>query len=117
MGDIFDNYVYCKIQGLMSKNNGYSAKFIKEEKYLGGSGAVARHLSAFSDNVTLMSVIGQEEELQEIINNECKNRISLDLIKSLKFSTVVKKRYVEPDDRRKELNKIFVINNYWCSIW
>lgn len=112
IGDvIFDNYVYCKIQGLMSKNNGYSAKFIKEEKYLGGSGAVARHLSAFSDNVTLMSVIGQEEELQEIINNECKNRISLDLIKSLKFSTVVKKRYVEPDDRRKELNKIFVINN------
>lgn len=112
VGDIIiDDYIYCKVQGLMSKNNGYSAKFIREEKYLGGSIAIARHLSAFSDYVTLMSVMGQEAEFEEIINEECGENISLDLIRAPEISTIVKKRYVEPDDRRKELNKIFVINN------
>lgn len=112
VGDIIiDDYVYCKVQGLMSKNNGYSARFIKEEKYLGGSIAIARHLSAFSDNVALMSVMGQETDLVEMINNECNEKIKLDLLQEKEISTTIKKRYVEPDDRRNELNKIFVINN------
>lgn len=112
VGDIIiDDYVYCKVQGLMSKNNGYSAKFIKEEKYLGGSIAIARHLSAFSNDVTLLSVMGDENEIKQLIHDECSEKMSLHLISSSKVSTITKKRYVEPDDRRNELNKIFVINN------
>ncbi|MCM1251247.1 MAG: PfkB family carbohydrate kinase [Clostridium sp.] len=112
VGDIIiDDYVYCKVQGLMSKNNGYSAKFIKEEKYLGGSIAIARHLSAFTENVTLLSVMGQEAELEDLLDNECKGKIVLDLVRTPEVATIIKKRYVEPDDKRKELNKIFVINN------
>lgn len=112
VGDIIiDDYVYCKVQGLMSKNNGYSARFIKEEKYLGGSIAIARHLSAFSDDVTLTSIMGEETELKELLENECKGKIALDLVKSPEVSTTVKKRYVEPDDKRNELSKVFVINN------
>lgn len=112
IGDIIiDDYVYCKIQGLMSKNNGYSAKYIKEEKYLGGSVAIARHLSAFSNSVSLISLMGTEKEIEDIVKKECENVINFDVVKSSEFSTIVKKRYVEPDDRRNELNKIFVINN------
>ena len=55
--------------------------------------------------------MGQEAEFEEILNEECGGNISLDLIRTPEISTIVKKRYVEPDDRRKELNKIFVINN------
>lgn len=112
VGDIIiDDYVYCKIQGLMSKNNGYSAKYIKEEKYLGGSVAIARHLSAFSNDVTLISVMGEEKELNGVLIKECESKINLNLVKSQEYATIIKKRYVEPDDRRNELNKIFVINN------
>lgn len=112
VGDIIiDDYVYCKVQGLMSKNNGYSAKFLKEEKFLGGSIAVARHLNAFSDHVGLLSVMGKEAELEEILDRECREKIFLDLVRTSEVSTIIKKRYVEPDDKREELNKIFVINN------
>lgn len=112
VGDIIiDDYVYCKVQGLMSKNNGYSARFIKEEKYLGGSIAIAKHLSEFSNHVTLISVMGQETDLNVILDKECKEKISLNLVRTPEFSTTVKKRYVEPDDKRNELSKIFVINN------
>lgn len=111
VGDIIvDEYVFCRIQGLMSKNMGYSAKYIKDEKYLGGSLAVARHLADLSRDVTIMSVMGKEEGLKRQIERECGN-IRLKLIQSEDCHTIVKKRFVEPDDRRDELNKIFVINN------
>lgn len=112
LGDvIIDDYVFCKVQGLMSKNNGYSAKFLREEKYLGGSLAIARHISDFCSDVTLMSVMGDEEEYINLAKKTANKNVSLDVINSSLFSTIVKKRYVEPDDKRKELNKVFVINN------
>jgi len=112
IGDvIIDNYVFCKIQGLMSKNIGYSAKYICEENYLGGSLAIASHLSEFSKSVTLMSVVGNEDKLNKVIDAGCENKLFLDLVRSERFSTIIKKRYVERDEKRKELNKIFVINN------
>ena len=111
VGDvIIDDYVFCNIQGLMSKNNGYSARFLKEEKYLGGSIAIAKHLAEFCPNVSLMSIVGCENDVNQSIENMCKG-IALKLIRSESFSTIIKKRYVEPDDKRKDLSKIFVINN------
>ena len=92
VGDIIiDDYVYCKIQGLMSKNNGYSAKYIKEEKYLGGSVAIARHLSAFSNDVTLISVMGEEKELNGVLIKECESKINLNLVKTQEYATI---RYI-----------------------
>ena len=111
VGDvIIDDYVFCSIQGLMSKNNGYSARFLKEEKYLGGSVAIAKHLAEFCSNVSLMSIVGCENDINQNIDSICKG-IALKLIRSESFSTIIKKRYVEPDDKRKDLSKIFVINN------
>ena len=54
VGDIIiDKYTYCNIQGLMSKDMGYSARMTDCEEYLGGSAAIARHLSSFAGQVSL----------------------------------------------------------------
>lgn len=112
LGDvIIDEYVFCKVQGMMSKNVGYSAKYINSEKYLGGSIAIARHIAEFSSDVTLMSIIGNEVDINNQMENECSQHITLDMIVSDEVETIVKRRYIEPDERRNELNKIFVINN------
>ncbi len=109
IGDvIIDDYVFCKVQGLMSKNNAYSARFIDEEKYAGGSVAIARHLAAFCENVTLMSVMGEEEEYLRLAESK---GVRFEPVISSEYRTIVKKRFVEPDDKRKELTKVFVINN------
>ena len=39
---------------------GYSARLSYSEDYFGGSVAIARHVATFTDNVTLMSVIGDD---------------------------------------------------------
>lgn len=110
LGDvIIDDYIFCKIQGIMSKNMGYSARFIKEEKYLGGSIAIARHIAEFCDHVGLLSVMGDEKPISDLIDQTC--TFDNKIIKTSDFDTIIKKRYVEPDDKRKNLDKIFVINN------
>ncbi|MBQ8945548.1 MAG: adenylyltransferase/cytidyltransferase family protein [Lachnospiraceae bacterium] len=105
---IIDKYTYCTIQGLMSKDRGYSARLQYSESYMGGALAVARHLKSFANEVTLMSVVGDDA----VINNENLPReIEYKLFKSKKRPTIVKHRFLEKDLKRDEFQKIFVINN------
>ncbi len=55
---IIDKYSYCKIKGMMSKDMGYSAQVDYSEEYLGGAGAIARHLATYTKDVTLLSIVG-----------------------------------------------------------
>lgn len=112
VGDIIiDEYIYCQIQGLMSKDMGYSARYKRSEQYLGGSLAIARHISSFCDDVTIMSVIGNETELHSRFLNDLGNKMRLDLEYSNEFKTIIKQRFITENEKREELNKIFVINN------
>lgn len=112
VGDvIIDEYIYCRVQGLMSKDMGYSARYKYAERYLGGSLAVARHLASFSDNLTLMSVVGTEETLHSRMLDDLSGSMRLDLVYSPEFSTIVKSRYVSLNEKREEVHKIFAVNN------
>lgn len=112
VGDvIIDKYTYCNVQGMMSKDMGYSARLSHTEEYLGGSVAITRHLATFTDNVTLMSVIGNEEEIRLRLFDELADRVQLRLVYSSMFPTIVKHRYLTHDQKREEYKKIFAINN------
>ena len=112
VGDvIIDKYTYCSVQGTMSKDIGYSARLSYSEEYLGGSVAIARHLSSFTDRVTLMSIIGNEEEMRLRMFDELTDRIQLKLSYSNFFPTIVKHRYLTKNGKREEYKKIFVVNN------
>jgi len=112
IGDvIIDKYTYCSIQGMMSKDMGYSAKLSNSEEYLGGSLAITRHLATFSDDVTLMSIIGNEERIRLRLFDELTDRVKLKLTYSSIFPTIVKHRYLSRNEKREEYKKIFAVNN------
>ena len=112
VGDaIVDEYIFCNVQGLMSKDMGYSARYNYTEQYMGGSLAVAHHLASFNDNVTLMSVVGTEKAVHSRILDELSNKMRVDLTYSEEFDTIVKRRYVTVNEKREEVDKIFAINN------
>ena len=112
IGDIIiDKYTYCAIQGLMSKDMGYSAKYQEEEEFFGGSVAIARQLAAFSDHVTLCSVVGDEKDISQRFSEKLGDMMNLELIRSQDFPTIVKHRFMEKDNKRDDLRKIFAINN------
>lgn len=112
VGDvIIDKYTYCSVQGLMSKDMGYSAKICHSEEYLGGAVAIARHLSSFTENVTLLSIIGDEEEIRRRLFGELSDSIGLELFYSTQFPTIVKQRYLTRNAKREEYRKVLAINN------
>lgn len=112
VGDvIIDQYTYCNVQGIMSKDMGYSVKFSRSEKYLGGAIAVAKHLAGFTDDVTLMSIVGNEEKSNPYISSRLDKKIHLELTYSMKFPTIIKHRYLTHNEKRDEYVKIFAINN------
>ena len=112
VGDaIIDEYLYCNIQGLMTKDRGYSARYQYAEQYLGGALAVARHLASFCRNVTVMSVVGMEEGIHSRILGELSHKMRVDMTYSHVFETIVKRRYVSLNEKREEVDKIFAVNN------
>lgn len=112
VGDVIvDRYSYCNVQGLMSKDMGYSARLRSTEEYLGGAVAVARHLASFSEDVTLMSVIGDEEDMRLKLFDGVGGRIRLELVCSAEFPTIVKHRYLSRNAKREEYRKIFAVTN------
>lgn len=112
VGDvIIDKYTYCNVQGLMSKDIGYSTRYKQEELYLGGSLAVAKHISSFTENITVASVVGNELEIHSHILNELSGKMHLDLEYSEEWKTIIKQRFITLNEKREELHKIFSINN------
>jgi bifunctional ADP-heptose synthase (sugar kinase/adenylyltransferase) len=95
----------------MSKDLGYSARLDRTEDYLGGSVAIARHLATFTENVTLMSIIGNEESMRLRLFDELADKMQLKLYYSNIFPTIVKHRYLTTNEKREEYKKIFAINN------
>lgn len=112
IGDvIIDKYTYCNVQGMMTKDMGYSARLSSSEEYLGGAVAIARHLSSFTENVTLRSIIGNEENMRLRIFDELADKMQLKLEYSQDFPTIVKHRYLTQNEKREEYRKVFAINN------
>lgn len=112
IGDvIIDKYTYCQVQGTMSKDMGYSTRLSHSEEYLGGSVAIARHLASFTSNVTLMSIIGNEKDRKQHIEEELKEQIRVELECSQDFPTIVKHRYLTKNAKREEYRKILAIHN------
>lgn len=112
VGDvIIDKYTYCNVHGLMSKDTGYSSNLEYIEEYFGGAVAVARHLCSFTENVTLMSIIGNEEDIRLRFLDEVADKMRLKLTYSSSFPTIIKHRYLTRNAKREEYRKIFSINN------
>jgi rfaE bifunctional protein nucleotidyltransferase chain/domain len=112
IGDvIIDEYMYCNVQGLMSKDRGYSARYQYSEQYLGGILAVARHLAAFNENITLMGIVGTEENIHSRMLDELSDKMRVDMTYSNHFKTIIKRRYVSLNEKREEVDKIFAVNN------
>lgn len=110
IGDtIIDQYASLKVQGLTSKNRIISGRFLHQETYLGGALAVVRHVKEFCSNVRFASLVGTEPWVDELIAGAVLPHEDATL-REESFTTVVKKRYVEPLLAGNELSKLFSIN-------
>ncbi len=112
LGDmIIDRYSYCSVTGVMSKDMGYSARLNHDEEYLGGAAAITRHLSSFNSHVAFLTVVGEEQAIQERMRRDFENKANLHMVVSHSRSTVIKQRYLTKHGKREEYRKYIEINN------
>lgn len=110
IGDIIvDDYVFCQIQGLTTKDAALSTRYDYMERYMGGSLAIAKHLSNFAGEVTLLSMMGNEEDLKQDIHNNMSS-VNCCIISEKHFITPLKKRYLKKHPLRQEYEKLFSVN-------
>lgn len=110
VGDtIIDQYAYLKVQGLTSKNRMISGRFLRQDTQLGGALAVVRHVKEFCDHVRFVSLLGAEPWVEELLGGALAASENA-AVRDPDFTTVVKKRYVEPVQAGNEISKLFSIN-------
>ncbi|SEP60495.1 rfaE bifunctional protein, domain II [Lachnospiraceae bacterium NE2001] len=111
VGDIIiDEYIFCQPQGLVSKDTAISTRFQKAEEYLGGTLAVARHAANFTPQVEVLSMMGQDEDLRQRIEDQMSQNVALHILTDESFVTPIKRRYLKVHPQRKDNEKLFSIN-------
>jgi rfaE bifunctional protein kinase chain/domain/rfaE bifunctional protein nucleotidyltransferase chain/domain len=107
---IIDQYVFCEALGKSGKEPMLVLKDIFEELYLGGSGAVANHLSAFCKRIFLLGMIGEKKEKLKFIKENIKSGVVFDYFCKKKSSTIIKKRYLDNISKSKILG-VYSLND------
>lgn len=110
IGDIIiDDYVFCNVQGLTTKDAAISARYDFKERYAGGALAIARHIANFAGEVTLLSMASTEEDIASFIAGKMPP-VHCHILKDRHFVTPVKKRYLKRHPLREEYEKLFSVN-------
>ena len=100
---IIDQYVFCDALGKSGKDSVLVFKDINTEEYLGGAAALARHLSPFSNKISLLSMIGEKDNYLSKIKKKLPRNINFQYIKKKNSPTILKKRFLD----RVNKNKVF----------
>jgi bifunctional ADP-heptose synthase (sugar kinase/adenylyltransferase) len=97
IGDtIIDSYCYCAGLGKPSKDNIVATRYLYEEQFAGGTLAVANHVAGFCDNVSLVSMVGNEKENIKFIKSRLRKNIKHRFFIEKNMKTIVKKRFLDP---------------------
>ena len=93
---IIDRYFFGKVLGKSGKEPHLVMEENYSEDYLGGSAAVARHLSSFVKKIDLLSPYGGEKKHNLLIKKHFKNNISFKSFRPYKnFKTIIKSRFLD----------------------
>lgn len=92
---IIDEYHFCEAIGKSSKEPTLAVKSLSVEKFAGGVLAVANHLAEFCDDVSLVSVTGEQNAQREYIAGRLNAAVKAHFVGRPDAPTIVKRRFVE----------------------
>jgi len=107
---IIDQYVFCEALGKSGKEPVLVLRDLETQEYLGGSLAIARHLSSFCETVSVLSFLGQDNEYKSFIESKIEENIAFNFFNKSDSPTIVKRRFVDSIDRKKVLG-VYSIND------
>ena len=98
---IIDQYNFCEAIGKSGKEPILVLKEIKQDQYLGGVLGIARNLSQFTKDITVLSMLGEKRDYLTDIKKSIPKNIKLNFIYKKNSPTIVKKRFVDSISQSK----------------
>jgi len=97
VGDlIVDQYIFGDVLGKSGKEPHMVFSKAYKEVYIGGSSIIANHLSDFVNKIKLISDVGNEAEIKNLLNKNLKKNIThIKLQTSNNLETCIKTRFVD----------------------
>lgn len=92
---IIDEYQYCEAIGKSSKEPTLVAKRNRLERFAGGVLAVANHIADFTENVSLLTMLGALNPQREFVEANLHPHVNAHFVVRKDGPTIVKRRYVE----------------------
>jgi rfaE bifunctional protein nucleotidyltransferase chain/domain len=92
---ILDEYVTCATLGQSAKSPNVVARFLSEDRYLGGALAVANHVAGFCRNVRLLGLLGECQTEESWIRSQLHPHVHARFLYKAGASTIIKRQYRE----------------------
>jgi rfaE bifunctional protein kinase chain/domain/rfaE bifunctional protein nucleotidyltransferase chain/domain len=92
---IIDEYQFCSVMGKSGKEPVLAALHQRSEQYVGGSLAVANHISNFCDEVGLLSSLGEINSREDFIHSMLNKNVTAHFVRVPDAPTILKRRFLE----------------------
>lgn len=107
---IIDEYAYVDQMGKSSKEPILAMRYASEEQFAGGALAIANHMAAIIDDVSLVTFLGSYASHEEFIRSKLAPGVKAKFFYKKNSPTIVKRRYVERYLTQK-LFEVYFIND------
>jgi rfaE bifunctional protein nucleotidyltransferase chain/domain len=92
---IIDEYQYCETLGKSGKEPILAAQYVRSDRFVGGALAVANHVAACSDHVTLVTMIGEHDSHERLMREKLVSAVTPTFLTMPGAPTLVKRRFIE----------------------
>ena len=103
---IIDEYQYGYPLGMAGKEAMIALKYLKTEKFAGGTFVISNHLANFCNNVTLFTLLGDTETQEDFISQRLNKKINKIFYYKKNSPTIVKRRFLTMNPLTKYLTKL-----------
>jgi len=107
---ILDEYNYCEMIGVATKDPAIGVRYLSQECFAGGILAVANNLANFCDNVDLLAMVGQYESEETFIREHLSKNVNPTFFFKENSPTIVKQRFVLEGATIQKLFEVHRIN-------
>jgi cytidyltransferase-like protein len=107
---IIDEYNYCETLGKSGKEPILAVRLVSSERFGGGILAVANHAASFTENVGLVSMLGDAASAEDFVRAKLNPCVNASFLMMRDAPTIVKKRYIESYPFQK-MFEVYLMND------
>jgi rfaE bifunctional protein kinase chain/domain/rfaE bifunctional protein nucleotidyltransferase chain/domain len=111
---IIDEYIYVDQMGKSSKEPVLAMRYASQEQFAGGALAIANHMAAIIDDVSLVTFLGSHDSREEFVRKNLAPNVKPHFLYKKNSPTIVKRRYVESYLMQK-LFEVYVFNDEFLA--